>query len=267
MPHESMNLNQSVHILHTYLCRYVKKKSCVNMILGEGGGGGSVTSNTWAIGDVPLPGCHCLVMEFRVGPRFLESVLSNTHILGGILFLAFKNFGPSKTFLQDLFVISSFNNLLNFLLWWRYVDDVFMIWSHGEEKANEFVNLLNFSHETIKFTHEVLPSKINFLDVTVLLHYNKIATDLHIKSTDAHQYFLSSSCHHNSIKRSILCSLISLRIAVSAPPMTISNNTPMNFWNFSVNAVTKETTSKHKSTKPSMSHVRTLSTTSNSVKM
>ena len=32
----------------------------------------------------------------------------------------------------------------------------------------------------------------------------------------------------------------------------------MNFWNFSVNAVTKETTSKQKSTKPSMSHVKTL---------
>ena len=32
----------------------------------------------------------------------------------------------------------------------------------------------------------------------------------------------------------------------------------MNFWNFSVNAVTKETTSKHKSTKLSVSHVKTL---------
>ena len=34
----------------------------------------------------------------------------------------------------------------------------------------------------------------------------------------------------------------------------------MKFWNFSVNAVTKETTSKHKSTKLSMSHVKTHST-------
>ena len=72
------------------------------------------------------------------------------------------------------------------LVWWRYIDDVFMIWLHGEEKLNEFVSLLNSSHETIKFTHEVSPSKINFLDVTVLLHYNSIATDLHLKSTDAH---------------------------------------------------------------------------------
>ena len=156
--------------------------------------------------------CHCLVMQLRVGLRFFESVLGNTHIFGDILFSAFKNVEPSKTFLQALFVISCFNNLLNFLLWWRYPDDVFMIWSHGEEKVNEFVNLLNFSHETIKFTHEVSPSKINFLDVTVLPHYNKIATDLHVKSTDTHQYFLSSSCHPNNIKKSISYSLIALRI-------------------------------------------------------
>ena len=88
------------------------------------------------------------------------------------------------------------------LVWWRHIDDVFMIWPHGEGKLNEFVNLLNSSHETIKFTHKVSPSKINFLDVTVLLHNNSIATDLHIKSTDTHQYLLSSSCHPNYIKKS-----------------------------------------------------------------
>ena len=26
------------------------------------------------------------------------------------------------------------------LVWWRYIDDVFMIWPHGEEKLNEFVD-------------------------------------------------------------------------------------------------------------------------------
>ena len=145
------------------------------------------------------------------------------------------------------------------LVWWRYKDDIFMIWFHGKEKLSEFVNLLNSSHETIKFTHEVSPSKINFLDVTVLLHNNNITTDLHVKSTDTHQYLLSSSCHPNHTKSQ---SHTALRIdfAVSAPPMTILNNALMNFWNFSVNAVTKETTSKHKSTELSMSHVKTLST-------
>ena len=97
------------------------------------------------------------------------------------------------------------------LLWWHYIDDVFIIWPHGEGKLNEFVNLLDSSHETIKFTHEVSPSKINFFDVTVLRHNNSIATDLHVKSTDTHQYLLSSSCHPNHIKKSIPYSL-ALRI-------------------------------------------------------
>ena len=42
------------------------------------------------------------------------------------------------------------------LIRWRYIDDVFMIWPHEEGQLNEFVSLLNSSHETIKFTHEVL---------------------------------------------------------------------------------------------------------------
>ena len=46
-------------------------------------------------------------------------------------------------------------------------------------------------------------SKINFLGVTVLLYNNSIATNLHVKSTDTHQYLLSSSCHPNHIKKSI----------------------------------------------------------------
>ena len=144
---------------------------------------------------------------------------------------------------------------LKLLVWWRYIDDVFMIWPHGEEKLNEFVSLLNSSHETIKFTHEVSPSKINFLDVTALLHNNIIDTDLQVKSTDTHQHLLSSSCHPNHIKNSITYSP-ALRIRRICSTDDNSNNALMNFWNFSVNAVTKETTSKHKSTKLSTSHVK-----------
>ena len=117
----------------------------------------------------------------------------------------------ANLFMGDLEQKLSAQSPLKPLVWWRYIDDIFMIWPHGEEKLNEFVNLLNSSHETIKFTHEVSPSKINFLDVTVLLHNNNITTDLHVKSTDTHQYLLSSSCHPNHIKKSIPYSL-ALRI-------------------------------------------------------
>ena len=38
------------------------------------------------------------------------------------------------------------------LVWWRYIDDIFMIWQHGEEKLKEFLKILNSCHPIIKFT-------------------------------------------------------------------------------------------------------------------
>ena len=34
------------------------------------------------------------------------------------------------------------------LVWWRYIDDIFMIWQHGEEKPKEFLKILNSCHPT-----------------------------------------------------------------------------------------------------------------------
>ena len=40
------------------------------------------------------------------------------------------------------------------LVWWRYIDDIFMIWEHGEEELQKFLETLNCYHPTIKFTAE-----------------------------------------------------------------------------------------------------------------
>ena len=93
-------------------------------------------------------------------------------------------------------------------LWWRYIDDIFMVWTHGEDKLEDFINHINSLHSTIKFTHEFSKSHISFLDVTVSLdNNNKISTDLFVKSTDTHQYLLHTSCHPSHIKKSIPFSL------------------------------------------------------------
>ena len=39
-------------------------------------------------------------------------------------------------------------------LWWRYIDDIFFLWEHGEEKLKKFIEYLNEKHPTIKFTAE-----------------------------------------------------------------------------------------------------------------
>ena len=95
------------------------------------------------------------------------------------------------------------NSLLKPLVWWRYIDDIFMMWEHGEEELQKFLETLNCYHPTIKFTAEYSRAKINFLDVTVIKKGNQLVTDLYIKPTDTHQYLHASSCHVSHCKKSI----------------------------------------------------------------
>ena len=48
------------------------------------------------------------------------------------------------------------------LIWLRFIDDIFMIWTHGEEELQKFFKYLNSIHEKIKFTHENSQECINF---------------------------------------------------------------------------------------------------------
>ena len=78
------------------------------------------------------------------------------------------------------------NSLLKVLVWWHYIDDIFMMWEHGEEELQKFLETPNCYHPTIKFTAEYSRAKINFLDVTVVKKGNQLITDLYIKPTDTH---------------------------------------------------------------------------------
>ena len=131
-------------------------------------------------------------------------------------------------------------------LWWRYIDDIFMVWIHGEDKLEDFINHINSLHSTIKFTHEFSKFHISFLDVTVSLDNNyKISTDLFVKSTDTHQYLLHTSCHPSHIKNPYLSASLCI-LVVSAPPLRNSNTEPTNFLNSYANAGTDDSTCNHK---------------------
>ena len=87
-------------------------------------------------------------------------------------------------------------------IWWRYIDDIFLIWEHGEESLKLFLEKINKIHPTIKFTADWSYSSVNFLDVKVIMKDGKIITDLYVKPTDTHQYLDSSSCHPYHCKES-----------------------------------------------------------------
>ena len=89
------------------------------------------------------------------------------------------------------------------LIWWRYIDDIFLLWTHGEDKLNEFITYLNNLHPTIKFTSFFSYNEIPFLDVKVMLLNGKLETDLYVKPTDKHQHLLKSSCDPSHSKQSI----------------------------------------------------------------
>ncbi|XP_054290772.1 uncharacterized protein LOC129005789 [Macrosteles quadrilineatus] len=86
--------------------------------------------------------------------------------------------------------------------WFRFIDDIFLIWTSGTESLNEFLkNLQNFS--ILQFTHNNSPSEITFLDVSVKLNNGLITTGIHIKPTNNLQYLHFDSCHPANTKRSI----------------------------------------------------------------
>ena len=50
-------------------------------------------------------------------------------------------------------------------LWWRYIDDIFMIWHHGKNELYQFIDKLSKFNPTIKYTCDYSRERVHFLDV------------------------------------------------------------------------------------------------------
>ena len=98
------------------------------------------------------------------------------------------------------------------LVWFRYIDDVFFIWTHGKERLSLFLEDLNNFYSNIKFSHEVNKETIHFLDPNIGLSDGNISTDLYVKPTDRHQFLHYTSSHPDHTKRSIVFSQV-LRVS------------------------------------------------------
>ena len=95
--------------------------------------------------------------------------------------------------------------------WWRFLDDIFMIWTEGLDNLKIFIDYLNNIHATIKCLSSHSLTNVPFLDVMVSLHNGTTETDQYTKPTDKHQHLLSLSCHPHLTKKAIPFSL-ALRI-------------------------------------------------------
>ena len=92
------------------------------------------------------------------------------------------------------------------IIWKRFIDDIFSVWTLPEKEISHFVDFANSFHATIKFTHEMSSDKIVFLD-TEVFKGPRFAVDktldvqTHYKPTETFQYTHFSSSHPLSVKK------------------------------------------------------------------
>ena len=82
-------------------------------------------------------------------------------------------------------------------LWFRYVDDTFMVWPHDQSSLEEFHSHLNQQHPSIQFTREEESERrIPFLDAMVERREGSVTTTVYRKPTHTDRYLHYSSHHH-----------------------------------------------------------------------
>ncbi len=95
------------------------------------------------------------------------------------------------------------------ILWKRYIDDVLCIWPGSQEDFSRFVDYLNESHHTIKFTYDCSQHTVDFLDLTIYKgerygDNNILDIKPYFKKTNKFQYLQYSSAHPKRIFSSLL---------------------------------------------------------------
>ena len=86
------------------------------------------------------------------------------------------------------------------LLYTRFIDDIFLLWTHGRPALDDFILRANSIHPTIKFTVDISNEKVPFLDVMVSLTPVGFKTSLYRKPTDRPTYLNYTSFHPPHIK-------------------------------------------------------------------
>ena len=93
------------------------------------------------------------------------------------------------------------------LLYKRYIDDIFIVWTHGEEAFNQFFQSFNSFHPNITFTSNKSTTSVNFLDITIFkstTNPHQLQSKLYSKPTASFQYIHYTSNHPKSTKLSII---------------------------------------------------------------
>lgn len=126
-----------------------------------------------------------------------------------------KKFAPSYA---NIFMAAFESDALNKckitpLVYLRFLDDIFLIWTGTKTEFDTFLAILNSHHPSITLTANVSETEINFLDTTVYkgpeFHKTgKLDIKVFFKPTDTHQLLHKSSFHPKHSFKGIIKSQI-----------------------------------------------------------
>ncbi|OCT76221.1 hypothetical protein XELAEV_18031422mg [Xenopus laevis] len=96
-----------------------------------------------------------------------------------------------------------FGDHQNIKAFFRFVDDILILWSGSKETFQEMIEKANNSHKSIKFTFEYAGNSINFLDITITNNKGKLGTNMYRKPMDRNNLLRADSFHHPKVKKGI----------------------------------------------------------------
>ncbi len=132
--------------------------------------------------------------------RLLTLVLSLNHLesnntfwtqRGGVAICSKVSPTVANLSVEDFEIKYVYSYHLQTSIWLRYIDDIFLVWSHSREELDTFIQHLNAAHPTLKFTANI---------------HTTLYTTLYTKPTDTHTYlhYTSSSPSPPEKERTIL---------------------------------------------------------------
>lgn len=95
------------------------------------------------------------------------------------------------------------------MCYYRFLDDIWGVWTHSEGELQEFIDILNAHHPSIKVKAMTSQQRVDFLDTTVFklpsdTQDHKLATKVFFKPTDTHTLLHTTSHHPKHTFRGIV---------------------------------------------------------------
>ena len=86
----------------------------------------------------------------------------------------------------------------------RLIDDIIIIWEHGEDALNELYTYLNGADKNIKFEMTSSKKEVHFLDTYITINEERtLETKVYTKPTDRQSYLHFNSDHPDHVKKAI----------------------------------------------------------------